>query len=174
MYQSKTQRTTQDAQNEQPGGYPYSAAVSDLRLRHARPEDLPEVTTLYRQLSPYSPELSPEVARTTWEVLLADPKIHVLVAERGEILGTVTLIVVPNLMQGARSYGLIENVVTREDVRGQGIGSALMSSVMDLARTLNMYKVMLVTGRQAPEVHRLYLKSGLTSDAVAYRARFDP
>ncbi|UQN10696.1 GNAT family N-acetyltransferase [Deinococcus sp. QL22] len=134
---------------------------------------MPDVTTLYRQLSPSSPELSSEVAQTTWEALLADPKIHVSVAERGEILGTVTLVVVPNLMQGARPYGLIENVVTREDVRGQGIGTALMTYVMEMARTLNVYKVMLVTGRQAPEVHRLYLKSGLKSDAVAYRARFD-
>ncbi len=148
--------------------------MSDLRLRLACPDDLPGIVTLYRQLSPYSPELSPEVAQTTWDALLADTKIHICVAERGELLGTVTLVIVPNLMQGGRPYGLIENVVTREDVRGQGIGTSLMTYVMARARTLNAYKVMLVTGRQAPEVHHLYRRSGLKSDAVAYRARFDP
>lgn len=152
---------------------PYSPGMSPLLLRAAGPDDLPGLRTLYRQLSPSSPEPDEELALQTWQSLLADPKVHILVAERGSLLGTVTLVVVPNLTQGARPYALIENVVTREDVRGQGIGTALMGRAMDMARSLGAYKVMLVTGRRAPEVHRLYTRSGLRSDATAYFARLD-
>ncbi|WP_083764237.1 GNAT family N-acetyltransferase [Deinococcus deserti] len=49
------------------------------------------------------------------------------------------------MTQGARPYGLIENVVTHDDARGQGIGTAVMTYVMDLSRTLNVYKVLPVT-----------------------------
>ncbi|ADV65887.1 GNAT family N-acetyltransferase [Deinococcus maricopensis] len=146
--------------------------MSALHVRLAHPDDLPALTTLYRQLSPSSPALDQHAAQATWQALLTDPKIHVLVAERGDVLGTVTLVVVPNLTQGARPYALIENVVTREDARGQGVGTALMTHALDLARTLGAYKVMLITGRQAPEVHRLYTKSGLRTDATAYFTRF--
>ncbi|WP_019584785.1 GNAT family N-acetyltransferase [Deinococcus apachensis] len=147
--------------------------MSTLLLRQARHDDLPGLQTLYRQFSPSSPEPDEPAALAAWQALLADPKIHVLVAERGELLGTVTLVVVPNLTQGAWPYALIENVVTHADARGQGIGTALMSRAVDLGRALGAYKVMLVTGRRAPEVHRLYAKSGLRSGATAYFARLD-
>nr|WP_275040575.1 GNAT family N-acetyltransferase [Deinococcus deserti] len=39
----------------------------------------------------------------------------------------------------------MENVVTHDDARGQGIGTAVMTYVMDLSRTLNVYKVLPVT-----------------------------
>ena len=60
------------------------------------------------------------MACATFQTMLDDPRIQVLVAERGGLLSTLTLVIVPNLTQGARPYALIENVVTRADVRGQG------------------------------------------------------
>lgn len=148
--------------------------MAALLLRRAHPDDLPGLRVLYRRLSPASPAPEESAALAAWEARLADPKIHLLVAERGgEVLGTVTLVVVPNPTQGARPYALVEHVVTREDARGQGLGSALMERAMNLARTLDAYKVMLVTGRRAPEVDRLYARSGLRSGATAYFARLE-
>ncbi|UQN06040.1 GNAT family N-acetyltransferase [Deinococcus sp. QL22] len=143
-------------------------------IRRARYSDLPELQILYKQLSPTSPQLSPERADPIWQVMLNDSKIHVLVAEQGGLWGTATLVVMPNLTQNGRPYALIENVVTHVEKRGQGIGKAVMAAAMALARSLGAYKVMLVTGRQAPEVHRLYAGSGLRSDAVAYFTRLEP
>ncbi|PTA69871.1 GNAT family N-acetyltransferase [Deinococcus arcticus] len=143
-----------------------------MQIRRAQAGDLAQLLGLYRQLSPGSPLMEPEVAQTIWETLLADPKVQVLVGQRrGELMGTVTLVVVPNLTQGGRPYALIENVITREDARGQGVASALMAYATEQARAQSAYKVMLITGRQAPEVHRLYARSGLRTDATAYFAR---
>jgi GNAT superfamily N-acetyltransferase len=147
--------------------------MPEFLIRPARYGDLAEMQTLYRQLSPSSPELSAEAAAPIWRELLNDPKMHVLVAEQGGVWGTITLVVMPNLTQGGRPYALIENVVTHGEKRGQGIGKALMAAALEVARTLGAYKVMLVTGRRAPEVHRLYAGSGLRSDAAAYFVRLD-
>ena len=76
--------------------------MSTLRLRPAVSGDLPGLLTLYRQLSPHSPELEDSVARATFQTMLNDPRMQMLVAERGGLLGTVTLVIVPNLTQGAR------------------------------------------------------------------------
>ena len=130
--------------------------IFTLRLRPAVPGDLPGPLTLYHQLSPHSLELEDGVACATFQTMLDDPGMQVLVAERGGLLGTVTLVIVPNLTQGARPYALIENVVTREDVRGQGVGTALMREAITRAQAQGVYKVMLIMGRTAPEVHRLY------------------
>ncbi|WP_240741103.1 GNAT family N-acetyltransferase [Deinococcus sp. Arct2-2] len=88
----------------------------------ARYDDLAEVQTLYKHLSPSSPELSTEAANHVWWELLADPKMHVLVAEQDGVWGTVTLVVMPNLTQGGRPHALSENVVTHSEKRGEGIG----------------------------------------------------
>ena len=152
--------------------------MPELLIRRARSSDLPELQILYKQLSPSSPTLSLELAEPIWQDMLSDSKIHVLVAElvseQGGLWGTATLVVMPNLTQNGRPYALIENVVTHVEKRGQGIGKAVMAAAIALARTLGAYKVMLVTGRQAPEVHRLYAGIGLRSDAVAYFTRLEP
>lgn len=72
------------------------------------------------------------MACATFQTMLDDPGKQVLVAERGGLLGTVTLVIVPHLTQGARSYALIENVVTRADVRGQR--TALMRAAVTRAQ----------------------------------------
>lgn len=132
---------------------------------------MPGLLTLYRQLSPHSPELEDGVACATFQTILDDPGMQVLVAERGGLLGTGMLVIVPNLTQGARPYALIENVVTRADVRGQGVGTALMRAAVTRAQAQGVYKVMLITGRTAPEVYRLYRGAGFQADATAYRLR---
>lgn len=65
-------------------------------------------------------------------------------------------------MRGARSrsYGLIENVVTRREFRNRGFGTALLTPVQDRAWKENCYKVMLLTGRREPSVFRLNEKAG--------------
>lgn len=69
----------------------------------------------------------------------------------------------------AWTYALIENVVTRADVRGQR--TALMRAAVTRAQAQGVYKVMLITGLTAPEVHRRYRGAGFQADATAYRLR---
>ena len=56
--------------------------------------------------------------------------------------------IMPNLTQEARPYALLRETVTRAQAQG-------------------VYKVMLITGCMAPEVHRLYRGAGVQADATA-------
>jgi GNAT superfamily N-acetyltransferase len=59
------------------------------------------------------------------ETILGDPDQTLLVAEDdGRLLGTVGVIVVPNLSYRARPYAIIENVVVDASARRQGLASA--------------------------------------------------
>ncbi|GHF75627.1 hypothetical protein [Deinococcus ficus] len=49
------------------------------------------------------------MACATFQTMLDDPRMQVLVAERGGLLGTVTLVIVPNLTQGAWPHARIKN-----------------------------------------------------------------
>ena len=57
--------------------------------------------------------------------------VTVLVADHaGRASATRTLVVVPNLTQGGRTYALIENVVTHSSLRGQGYGRVALEAAL--------------------------------------------
>ena len=60
----------------------------------------------------------------------------------------VTLHLLPNPTWSARPYGLVENVVTRAEMRGNGYGRMAMQAALDAAWAADAYKVMLLTGRK--------------------------
>lgn len=67
--------------------------------------------------------------------------------EGGRIVAMATLHVLPNMTYGGRPYGLVENVVTMAQMRGAGLGRAVMQHLVTAARDAGCYKVMLLTGR---------------------------
>ena len=90
----------------------------------------------------------------------------------GALAGSCTLALIPNLTRGGRPYGIIENVVTRADLRGRGIGTALMRHALELCWAQGCYKVMLQTGRKDEEIMRFYegagFQRGVKTGFVAY------
>jgi GNAT superfamily N-acetyltransferase len=130
-------------------------------IREAVSNDLPVVQRLYAQLHDETPGSEADIA-TAWQQLCENPALHCFVAEgsMGILLGTCTLVVVPNLTRGARPYGLIENVVTDADNRQQGIGTALVKHALDFAWEQRCYKVMLLTSRTDEAVLRFYEHAG--------------
>jgi GNAT superfamily N-acetyltransferase len=61
---------------------------------------------------------------------------------------------------GARSYGVIENVVTHPGHRRTGLGRSVLASALKAAWDANCYKVMLATGSPKPETLRFYESAG--------------
>jgi len=66
----------------------------------------------------------------------------------GELVAMVTLHLLPNVLWGARPYGLIENVVTRAQFRGRGFGRLAIQAAIDAAWDANAFKIMLMTGQK--------------------------
>ena len=93
-----------------------------------------------------------------------------MVADR--LVGTCTLTVIPNLTRNGRSYGIIENVVTDERHRRQGIGKALLQAALERAWTAGCYKVTLTTGSRRPETLAFYEGAGFRRDVkTAFEAK---
>jgi GNAT superfamily N-acetyltransferase len=116
---------------------------------------------LYGHLTPDDPAPDLAAAEAAWSRLCNSDLITVMVAEAaGRLISTCTLVIVPNLTRGARSYGLIENVVTHPDHRRTGLGRAVLSSALDAAWQAGCYKVMLATGSRREETLRFYAGAG--------------
>jgi len=131
-------------------------------VRLAKSDDLAGLLDLYIDLhSADEPLPAQSILDKVWSDILSNPWQHVFLAERdGQLVSSCVLQVVPNLTRGARPYGLIENVVTRRDKRGQGFGSQVLKAALELAWEKKCYKVMLLTGRKDTEVFRFYEKVG--------------
>ncbi|WP_026330767.1 GNAT family N-acetyltransferase [Agrobacterium sp. 10MFCol1.1] len=145
-----------------------------MSLRKAGPDDLPKLLELYQALNPSDPQLTTQEASTVFVAMLGQPGLTVFFAmEDQEPVATATLLVIPNLTRAARPYAFIENVVTLESRRGRGYGRAVVRHAIETAFAANCYKVMLLTGRQRPEVHAFYESCGFIQNKTGFQIRRD-
>ena len=146
-------------------------------IRDATSTDAHALRDLYaNHLAPPSAE---EANKTLadWENMLgeitADRNCHLLVGvtNDGEIVSSVSLIVIKNLTHGLRPYAVIENVVTHANHRNRGYASSLMAAAKDTAVESGCYKIMLMTGSKKESTLRFYKKCGFTDDKTAFQIR---
>ena len=71
----------------------------------------------------------------------------------------------PSIAKGPAPFGLIEHVVTAQDFRGRGLADQAMRYLLDAAWRRGCYKVMLLSGAQRADAHRLYARLGFDGDA---------
>lgn len=137
-----------------------SAAPVTIRLIHH--DELPALLELYRHLHVDDDEpSSPSAYARVWESICANPLLHYFGAEvDGRLVATCILTIIPNLTRGARSYGVLENVVTHPDYRKRGIATVLLRHALDFARKEDCYKVMLLTSRKDEATLRFYEQAG--------------
>jgi GNAT superfamily N-acetyltransferase len=80
------------------------------------------------------------------------------------VQSTCYLNLIPNISRGASPYGIIENVVTEETLRGQGFGKAIIGHALRFAWDRRCYKVMLQTGSKRHSTHNFYKACGFSGD----------
>jgi GNAT superfamily N-acetyltransferase len=130
-------------------------------VRLAKPEDLEGVLVLYKELRPYDPELTPQLARDTFLDLLRRDDIALVVYEFDEALtATCMLALVPNLASGTRPFGVIEHVVTLPEFRRRGHGRIVLQHALNLAWSKRCCKVVLLSGEHRVQAHKLYESVG--------------
>src|SRR6476620_1473276 len=137
----------------------------ETTVHRAELTDLPGVLALYRELRPRDPELEPDAAREAFRDLIARNDVHILVCDAGHTLvSTCMLAIIPNLASGARPFAVIEHVVTLSAHRGRGYGRRVLEHALDLAWSRRCCKVMLLSGTQRTEAHRLYESVGFVGN----------
>jgi len=141
-----------------------------LTKRQARKDDLPALLELYRYLNVDPiPEIDERIT-SIWEEILAGKNQRILFAAAdGKPVSTCVLIIVPNLTRGARSYAIVENVVTHPDYRKKGYGKAVLDYAREIAAEEDCYKIMLSTGRKDEATLRFYENCGYNrNDKTAF------
>lgn len=144
-------------------------------IRAAGTGDLGALLSLYRQLNPGDPALSPADAERNLDMLSRYPGSAVLVGfADGKAVATCTLVVVPNLTRGGAPYGLIENVVTDAASRRRGFGRAVVDHAVERAFEAGCYKVMLLTGSKDAGTMDFYRAAGFSQDKTGFQIRRIP
>ena len=147
----------------------------NLEIRQAVDTDVNELLRLLPQLSTRPDAAQAQMPDKDTAIqnlngLLANEFVQLLVAATSSqteqpvrIVGTLLLLIVPNLTHSGRPWAQIENVVVDQSVRRQGIGRQLINVAVDHARSRGCYKVQLISG---PKPEQLVFYSELGFDTT--------
>ncbi|MFL6623420.1 MAG: GNAT family N-acetyltransferase [Sulfurifustis sp.] len=153
-----------------PEVHPSVRSTSDVimeqrQIRLATAKDLPGILTLYKELRPHDPELPTAEAMRLWSEILENRDVHVFVSDiEGQLASSCMLAVVPNLANGGRPFGIIEHVITLFRFRRRGLAQALLEFALSFAWSRRCYKVVLLSGVQRLEAHKMYEAVGFRGD----------
>lgn len=147
---------------------------TDKTVREARGDDAIAVASLYRSFVS-SPHI--KVREDRLETIASDPNNFIFVCEIDEVVcGTAFLTICLDAMFGNQPYGVLENVVVNEAVRGKGIGRHLMAHAEEVCRLRDCSKIMLMSTASRESAHRFFEQQGFSSENkrgfVKYRSQF--
>jgi GNAT superfamily N-acetyltransferase len=151
--------------------------MEDVRLviREAKESDLPSLIGLFAadtmgghgdttDLSAYDEYLR------AFRTISASSDQTLYAAELvGEIVGTFQTIVVTSLHGRGSSAMIIESVQTRDDMRGQGIGAAMINFCIDEAKSRDMRMVQLTSNAVRKDAHRFYERLGFKPTHLGFK-----
>lgn len=145
--------------------------MSEGTIRDASEADLPAIVALMRQLG--YPNEAGEVTdahRAALRQIDAMPGQRLLVVEdeRGRVVGTAQLSILPNLSRDAMPRAIIENVCVDESVRGRGYGEQLAHYCVEQARVAGCFKLALTSNRVRAGAHRFWERQGFEHSHRGY------
>ena len=141
-------------------------------IRAAHASDLEGLLKLYSQLNPSDEAMSLDLAASRLDQVNQLPGSAVFLGLLGDdLVASCTLIVIPNLTNGGKPYGLIENVVTHAGYRGRGYGTSILHAAAKAAWDAGCYKVMLMTGSKQPSTLKFYENAGFEQTKTGFQIR---
>ncbi|MDE3723131.1 MULTISPECIES: GNAT family N-acetyltransferase [Nocardiopsis] len=144
-------------------------------IRAAIRSDLGAILRLLRDLGDTAHTQSAHVRMSSaavraWTRMENDPDRTVLVAEqRGQIIGTLDLLVIANLTHDAQPWAVVDNLVVDPELRRRGIGRALMEDAVDRASRAGCYKIELLSHESRHGAHEFYKTLGFADSSAGFR-----
>jgi ribosomal protein S18 acetylase RimI-like enzyme len=133
-----------------------------LTIREPTMEDMEAALTLLEVLSQVDRERRREIFRE----LSASPHYSSFVAvEDGKVVGFVDLWEMPDLVHGAH-LGYVMSLVVQAGRWGEGIGSALLERVLEVAREKGLAELHVATEKGNERARKLYDRLGFTTESV--------
>ncbi|WP_372353016.1 GNAT family N-acetyltransferase [Pararhizobium sp. BT-229] len=148
-----------------------------LSIRKADREDLPTIIALFASDTvgghgdTTDPDAFPDYL-AAFERITATPNetLYAAVLD-GEVVGTFQTTILTTLVGRGSSNLMIEAVQTREDMRGRGIGEAMMRFALEEASRLGLSKVQLTSNRDRKDAHRFYERVGFEPSHLGFKIR---
>lgn len=136
-----------------------------IKIRPASPADVPHIVSLIQELAADSGETSPIDEAFVLENL-SSPCYRLLVAdEDSRTAGLLTYSLKPSLYHAGLSC-MVEELVVARDKRSQGIGSALVSNVMEMAESEKWAEVSVGVMTDNLQAQAFYHRHGLLDQAI--------
>ncbi len=138
-----------------------------MRIRTATLDDFEGICRLLQQLWPDKKQ-DKRALKTVMNRALPSPDEIYLCAEiDNAIAGFCSLAIRNSLWQEAR-LGMLSEMVVDETVRKRGIGTALLGTIIDMARQRGCRRIELDSAFHREETHRFYEKAGFEKRAVLF------
>ena len=146
-----------------------------LTFRTATRADVPEILALLAdddisraRAAATGQPVSETVDAALWaafEAIDADPRNELIVAEPagGGVAATCQLTFTPSLSRGGAERMTIEAVRVRGDLRGRGVGRALLRWSLERARERGCRLAQLTTDKRRTDARRFYESLGFTA-----------
>lgn len=136
-----------------------------MEIREAVEKDLQALLKLYTELHDNAIPERNEALLKLWTNIFLDKNHHIIVAEEdGQIVSSCVLVIILNLTHNQCPYALIENVITANAYRRQGLAFACLEYAKQIARQNGCYKIMLMTGSKKDSTLNFYRKAGYNSE----------
>ncbi len=154
--------------------------MTDLTFRDAAPADIPVIIGLSHAgdaRGKDTPPLDPATLgdpryRAAFDEITADPKHHLIVAEKnGEVVGTIQLSFIPGMPNFGMKRGLLENVHIRSDQRGSGLGTEMVTWAIERCREAGCGVVQLTSNKLRLDAHRFYEKLGFAKTHEGFKLK---
>ena len=151
--------------------------MTGLTIREAREGDIASIVALFAAdaLGGHGDTAAPDALPDyvdAFRHIAASANDTLYVAELGgEIVGTfqVTMIVSMNGRGGKKLT--IEAVQTRSDMRGKGIGTAMMRFAIEQARAADVRLVQLTSNNARADAHRFYERLGFVQSHAGFKMK---
>ncbi len=119
-----------------------------------------------------SADLAPYLA--AFDRIAAQPMHQIIVAETGgRVVATCQLTILDGLSRQGMTRALVEAVRTVPDLRGQGIGAALMAEAEARARAAGARMIQLTTDKSRLRAHAFYDRLGYAPSHLGYKKMLD-
>ena len=134
-----------------------------MRFRDATRADVPAIVAMLADDSlgqgREGADLAPYLA--AFDQIAANPAHQLIVAEdAGRIIATCQLTILSGLSRQGARRALVEAVRVTADLRGRGVGAALMEECEARARAAGCGMIQLTTDRSRHDAHRFYERLG--------------
>lgn len=143
-----------------------------LCFREARRDEVPAVLALLRDDMLGQAREGDDTARylAAFDAMRAEAANHLIVGLSGaRVVACYQITFISGLSLSAARRAQIEGVRVRPDLRGQGVGAALIRDAETRARAAGCTLLQLTTNRSRTDAHRFYDRLGFTASHIGYK-----